>query len=122
MSGFVIGVTGGVASGKSDAEGLLRVERTEGQVGTPTGGGTERVVAESGDSVAFTRAEPYSYDPDRPIRLYLYTDRPIYRPGHTVAYKAIVRERDGSAYRVPEGLSVRVIENKSGDQTFQGWG
>jgi uncharacterized protein YfaS (alpha-2-macroglobulin family) len=104
-----------VASGKSDGAGLFRVERTEGQVGTPTGGGTERVVAESGDSVAFTRAEPYYYDPDRPIRLYLYTDRPIYRPGHTVAYKAIARERDGSAYRVPEGLPVRVqVRSPSG--------
>ncbi len=32
---------------------------------------------------------------------YLYTDRPIYRPGETVSYKVIVRADDDASYSVP---------------------
>jgi hypothetical protein len=33
-----------------------------------------------------------------PHKVYLYTDRPIYRPGHTVHYKGILRHDDDGAY------------------------
>ncbi|MBN1886871.1 MAG: DUF11 domain-containing protein [Thermoflexales bacterium] len=33
-----------------------------------------------------------------PHKVYLYTDRPIYRPGHTVYYKAILRHDDDGSY------------------------
>ena len=26
---------------------------------------------------------------------YIYTDRPVYRPGHTVHFKGVLRQRDG---------------------------
>jgi uncharacterized protein YfaS (alpha-2-macroglobulin family) len=91
-----------VLTGRTDADGLFRTALPPGQQGTG------RVVAAAGDSVAFTRAEAYSYDPERPIRIYFYTDRPIYRPGHTVHYKGIVRQREGSGYRVLAGLPIRL--------------
>jgi len=36
-------------------------------------------------------------------RVYIYTDRPIYRPGQTVYFKAIVRNDDDGAYSQPPG-------------------
>lgn len=88
-------------TGRTDADGLFRTT-------PPAGPGAVSVIAEAGGSTAFTRAEAYFYDPERPFRVYLYTDRPIYRPGQTVYYKGIVRERDGGGYRVPVGEPVRV--------------
>ncbi|MCL7451450.1 MAG: Ig-like domain-containing protein [Anaerolineae bacterium] len=35
---------------------------------------------------------------------YLYTDRPIYRPGQTVYFKGIVRADDDAQYRLPEEI------------------
>jgi alpha-2-macroglobulin len=44
----------------------------------------------------------YGYNnPDQPFA-YIYTDRPIYRPGDTVYYKGIVRDPDFGRYSLPE--------------------
>ncbi len=40
------------------------------------------------------------------MRAYLYTDRPIYRPGQQVFVRGIVRHEDDVAYRVPTGDQV----------------
>ncbi len=46
----------------------------------------------------------------RPLNVYLYTDRPIYRPGQTVHWKAIVRREDDVRYTLPEaGLPVTIV-------------
>jgi hypothetical protein len=45
----------------------------------------------------------YSADP---FAGYLYTDRPIYRPGQTVYFKGIVRADDDATYTVPEAIQV----------------
>ena len=39
---------------------------------------------------------------------YIYTDRPVYRPGHTVHYKAVLRLRGVNGYEVPAGQKVTV--------------
>jgi uncharacterized protein YfaS (alpha-2-macroglobulin family) len=39
---------------------------------------------------------------------YLYTDRPVYRPGHTVHFKGVLRQRTAGGYTVPAGESVSV--------------
>ncbi len=52
---------------------------------------------------------------------YLYTDRPIYRPGQKVYYKGIVRLDDWSSYSLPPvGWPVTVtVQNGQGDQVAQ---
>ena len=47
-------------------------------------------------------------DEERSLTSYIYTDRPVYRPGHTVYYKAIFRHREALGYRVPDGREVDV--------------
>lgn len=52
----------------------------------------------------------WQWDPQKKsYRVYVYTDRPIYRPGQTVFFKGIVRKDDDGAYTQPlEGTDVRV--------------
>src|SRR5260370_30877536 len=49
-----------------------------------------------------------SSDPDRYTVGYVYTDRPVYRPGHTVHWKAILRNQMRSVYRLPTAQQVSV--------------
>ncbi len=52
----------------------------------------------------------YQWDPGkRTYRVYVYTDRPLYRPGQTVYFKAIVRNDDDGAYsQPPAGTDVKI--------------
>ncbi len=56
---------------------------------------------------------PYDFglgggDTDQTFRVYLYTDRPIYRPGHTVKFKGIIRAENDAHYRLPDIGQVHV--------------
>ncbi|MGH9704242.1 MAG: MG2 domain-containing protein, partial [Candidatus Acidiferrales bacterium] len=70
-----------------------------------------RVLASSGEDVAVVT--PYSYslssNPDENWKGYVYTDRPVYRPGHTVHFKVILRTRSGERYKVPAGEQIQVV-------------
>jgi uncharacterized protein YfaS (alpha-2-macroglobulin family) len=40
--------------------------------------------------------------------IYVTTDRPIYRPGHTVHFKGVLRVRNPEGYAVPVGKTVSI--------------
>ncbi|MGC9332989.1 MAG: Ig-like domain-containing protein [Anaerolineae bacterium] len=74
------------------------------------------VAGEPGDEgfgIAFNRWEeginPWDFGVDSEFwasdyQGYLYTDRPLYRPGQTVYFKGIVRADDDAQYRLPEEI------------------
>lgn len=77
-----------IAEGVTDADGLLEVtlpdDRSENVVG----------IAQCGTDVAVTDPGAWTLaQPARELSAYIYTDKPIYRPGHTVHFKAILRWR-----------------------------
>ena len=81
-----------IAEGRTNADGLFEAalpdERMEDVIG----------VAQCGNEVAAT--DPGSWTLGRPARelaAYIYTDKPIYRPGHTVHLKAILRWKQADA-------------------------
>ncbi len=45
---------------------------------------------------------PVEYD-ENPFAGYLFTDRPIYRPGQTVYFKGVIRQDDDAHYSLPAG-------------------
>jgi uncharacterized protein YfaS (alpha-2-macroglobulin family) len=51
---------------------------------------------------------------------YLYTERPIYRPGQMVYFKGIVRSEDDARYSLPQGLNSAdvTVSNDQGQQVF----
>lgn len=61
------------------------------------------VLARQGDDIALSTGSGYSIKTDSPDRLQgvVYTDRPVYRPGHTLHFRAIVRESAPEGYRLP---------------------
>ncbi|MBP1633558.1 MAG: hypothetical protein H6Q10_132, partial [Acidobacteria bacterium] len=68
------------------------------------------VLARCGKQVAAT--DPGGWFLNRPARqlaAYIYTDKPIYRPGHTVHLKAVLRWRGGSALAPFDARDVEVV-------------
>ena len=77
-----------IAEGRSSADGLFAAtlpdQRLEDLVG----------IAQCGDQMSATDPGSWSLEqPARELAAYIYTDKPIYRPGHTVNVKAVLRWR-----------------------------
>ncbi len=97
-----------VKEGKTDKDGLYRVPFTLAEEDM------ERnmvVTCEKGSD--FTLSESYYYGSSwDKYTVYIYTERPVYRPNQTVYFKGIVRERDaGGQYAVLSGRDVEVKIN-----------
>src|SRR5205085_1318670 len=87
----------------SDADGLAEIPVTGRQTGEL------RLVARSGTNFAVNTLADYAFRAGAERWMgYLYTDRPVYRPGHTVHFKGILRLRNPEGYTVPAGKSVSV--------------
>ena len=77
-----------------------------------------QVMARTKDDFAISA--PWSYwmgtDAARSLTTYMYTDRPVYRPGDTVHFKAILRTRSGFNYQAPANsdfnLKISDVEGK----------
>ena len=81
-----------------------------------------RIIAVHDSDVAIT--EPYAYsvstDPSEEWTGNVYSDRPVYRPGHVVHFRAVVRTWRGEHYSVPAGQQVQVqIQDPTNKQVFQ---
>jgi hypothetical protein len=73
----------------------------------------------------FAVSAPWSYwmdtDPARSLTTYIYTDRPVYRPGDTVHFKAILRTRAGFNYQAPANTDFNLkISDVEGKDVFAG--
>lgn len=59
-------------------------------------------------------------DPDRHLRGYLYTDRPVYRPGHTVYFRGILRDETGASYELPRQREVALeVQDPEGKPSWR---
>jgi uncharacterized protein YfaS (alpha-2-macroglobulin family) len=83
-----------IAEGTTSADGTFETALPEVRADEVLG------IAQCGDQIAVT--DPGSYalgQPARQLLAYIYTDKPIYRPGHTVHLKAILRWRERDAVK-----------------------
>lgn len=106
-----------IGSGSSDSDGLAIM-----QVPTPSEAWDPRFVMTDGEGpFGFASSQWGSgvdlydyglwsswYAPGNQPRVYLYTDRPIYRPGQPVYFKGIVRQDDDLDYGLPPEGRVRI--------------
>ncbi|MHB9133677.1 MAG: alpha-2-macroglobulin family protein [Armatimonadota bacterium] len=71
-----------------------------------------QIIGRAGESIAVANTYVEGHGEHDALKVYTYTDRPVYRPGHTVNFKSIIRELRGDTYRVPKGLDtqVRVVD------------
>lgn len=90
-------------SGNTGSEGLYQFDNQDEQ--------PLQITASQGDSFAFAHTY-YGRTSDK-SKMYLYTDRPVYRPGQTVFFKGIHRLRQGSGYQIHRGAPVDVVISDS---------
>ncbi|MFN0169696.1 MAG: alpha-2-macroglobulin family protein [Bryobacteraceae bacterium] len=84
--------------------------------------GETLVLARKGDDFAISNLYAWNLgqDPGHFSTGYVYTDRPIYRPGHTVYWKGIQRKQTASGYQLPAGRQARVeINDPEGNTVFR---
>ncbi|MEP7285907.1 MAG: Ig-like domain-containing protein [Chloroflexota bacterium] len=108
-----------VGSGTTDANGLFRTPTVKDQfaqanqqqpfIAVVTGDG----VFSFGSSQWMNNFQPYDFkvQPDFQPRhdvVYLYTDQPVYRPGHPVYFRGIVRNKDDVTFGVPANATAQV--------------
>jgi len=116
-----------VGEGRTDADGLLRADLPPAENLFET----RYAVVNDGDTFAVAVSEwdrglqgyefgvPTAYAPTTST-VYLYTDRPLYRPGQPVSFKGIVRAVDDVTYTLPDISSVPVrVYNAQGDLIYE---
>src|SRR5262245_8032529 len=93
-----------IARVRTDSAGLADIKLTEADPETTL------VLARRGDDFAIDSFGNWnlSSDPDRYLMGYIYTDRPVYRPGHTVHWKGILRNQLGPGYSLPAARQISV--------------
>ena len=105
------------SSAKTGADGLATLAMTaKNAARVQAGAEPENVwlLAHRGADAAVVTPWGYGFGEERPsdLRAYVYTDRPVYRPGHTVHIKAVVRHQVDDALELPQesSLSLKVID------------
>ena len=101
-------------SAQTDAQGIARIAASSDQFAAIVRSGNDSTIV-SGDKDKFAWGGG-----DAPAsRTYLYTDRPIYRPGDTVYFKGINRIGYDGDYEVYQGRDANVtISNSSGQEVY----
>ena len=85
--------------GVTDKNGLFEVT-----------GRYHRLIASKGSSLAYLGENHHAIDTKR-IKTYIYTDRPVYRPGQVVSFKGIEREETGNSYKLAGRKKAAVTVN-----------
>jgi hypothetical protein len=111
-----------VGAGKTDKDGGVYIDKINSPVFARVEGTNHIAFAAldwgSGVSAGdFGLYESYYSDTDRPFA-YLYTDRPIYRPGQDVCFKGIVRRNDDLHYSLYDKTRVHVTIDHFGEQVY----
>lgn len=96
---------GGKTSGRTDKDGIFQT-----RLRFAPGGEDQSLLvrAEKDGSAVFLRDHIWGEGGDGQTRVYSYTDRPVYRPGHLVNFKGIVRTFADEKYRPPSSAPVKV--------------
>lgn len=114
---------GVIAFGHTDADGMLEVQAPTGTTNiTPD---TRIAVLNTGSQFGLGSTnwadglDPAWFDQDAAFyavthKIYAYTDRPVYRPGQKVYFRAVVRDKDDMTYTSPgmETLPVQIIDSQ----------
>jgi alpha-2-macroglobulin len=107
-----------VASWPTDGSGLVRQTLNN----VETGGGEMLLVAVNGSDVAATSVGSWILDraERENFRSYIYTDRPVYRPGDKVYFKGIVRQENPDGFTVPTQRTAKVtVQNNRGERVYE---
>ena len=114
----IVNVSGNtIATGTTGSDGITSIGFTPAQdayaptmavTGEP-GGSPFGIASTAWSDEIYPYTFGVNYDPSPPkTQLYLYTDRPIYRPGQTVYVRGILRDVDDARYSLPPTRTLEV--------------
>ncbi len=112
---------------QTDASGIARVEQAGDTAWIFVESGSDRHLVDLNNENGALRArslhngsrfddEDESADRDRPT--FLFSDRPVYKPGETLHLKGIARDWRNGQTHIPAGAEVRLNAHDSRDRTF----
>ena len=100
-----------IAEGRTTTDGLFEASLPGDRMTDVVG------IAQCGDQMAATDPGSWSLQqPARELAAYIYTDKPIYRPGHTVHLKAVLRWRHLDALARFDRPDVEVVASDPNDK------
>jgi uncharacterized protein YfaS (alpha-2-macroglobulin family) len=69
------------------------------------------ILARSGADAALVTPWSYGFASDQSgdLKAYVYTDRPVYRPGHSVHIKAVIRKEKNDALELPDAKTLKLM-------------
>ncbi len=118
-----------VASGVTDANGLASIDLPKKEVNADDKyvdyyPDDYTVIGRKGSDMTISHSTwsegiaPWNFNIDYSLLqaeyyVYSYTDRPIYRPGHSVYYKGLVRKDEDARFALPTGQKVHVVVEDS---------
>jgi uncharacterized protein YfaS (alpha-2-macroglobulin family) len=109
------------ASGTTNGDGMAALAMNGGN-GNAQGREPEKlwILARHGSDAALITPWGYYFgqQSQRDARAYIYTDRPVYRPGHTVHIKAVVRVKKGDSLELPLGWTPTIEVTDSNNKTI----
>jgi uncharacterized protein YfaS (alpha-2-macroglobulin family) len=100
----LLGKNGALGAVTTDAKGLAWLPAT-------ASAGTVLAVGDAKGAPAVARA--WVQGPPSPYRIYAYSERPVYRPGQRVFFKAIARADKQARYTPAAGAGARVVVKDS---------
>lgn len=110
------------AGGKQQADGTTDSEGFATLAMSSHGGEPENlwIMARHGADAALVTPWGFYFgqQSQREARTYIYTDRPVYRPGHTVHIKAVVRVKKGDSLELPQRWTSTLQVTDSNNKTI----
>lgn len=104
--------------GRKDANGVFELPvKTEG-----VAEGLRLVLARQGSDVAPVSIGGHMLSESAAERIsaHIYTDRPVYRPGHRVNYRAVLRDRQNRGYQIPAPVEFQIeIQDAEGNSVHR---
>ncbi|HTX74990.1 MAG TPA: MG2 domain-containing protein, partial [Terracidiphilus sp.] len=111
------------SAGTSDANGLALLKMAPRGATVTIDGGPEPenvwIAARKGDAAALVTPWSYGFGgtPQQNEKAFLYTDRPVYRPGHVVHIKGVLREEQNDTLLLPDEKTVTLTVSDPGNKT-----
>lgn len=109
-----------LAEGRSDNDGLFKASLAAIDDPNEEPSAGVLVMARASGRFAVSALQPYEVSSGSAgeLRAYIQTDRPVYRPGHKVHFKGIVRNNDRGRYITPTGSVTVVIQGPEHTPVF----
>jgi uncharacterized protein YfaS (alpha-2-macroglobulin family) len=107
---WVVTKEGRKSGPETDGDGIAQIDWTGAHPDD------SRILARRGADFAVNQLSSFASADSQPWLGYVYTDRPVYRPGHTVHFKGILRVRTATGYDVPAAKQVSIRIHDSEDK------